>query len=249
MENENGHRHCIPGMLPWQNLVLAATGSAGVGVLLWWVNHRSGWPLGHWIPGSAPAQDAIPCWLWLGALAFPIHLLTARFAAQWLTARRSEGQAPGLRNLVVTATLALLPQISLDTCARYRSWYRWTDPVWSVEGLVLDWLPGFWLANVLTLLLVAPALVDKYPYRRIPPTRGYLLWIGWNGGLWIAGLGSVPDGVLAWLMALMAVISVWAFSNGYPRASQRGFGQTPPLTSPEARRAIPGGRDPAAPSA
>lgn len=194
-----------------------------MGALVWRWNDLHGWPLGTRFLSGQGEWAGLPIPYWLGAGAFPISLMTARVATQWLWARQSSGTARGLLSLLSTATLALLPQLTLDTWIRFGpGWYGWARPRWVVEGLVLDWLPGLWLAHVVGLLIVFPLLLDKYPRRRLPSLSWFFSWVGWNFALLGLCVGRIPDSSLALLLAPTVVISVWAFHNG--RHLDRGEG-------------------------
>jgi len=202
--------------LPWQNLLLASVSIAAVGwaILSW--NDAQGWPLG---PRDCHEQGTAP-WLaraWALALLWPVHLLSARFAAQWLLARAAVGRNPGLRLLLVSAALALIPQNSADvTCRRVLGWYEWSRPRYTWEGLVLDWWPGLWLGHLAALAVALPALLDKRPGATLPPVSAFGLWIGWNL-LWCGvALGRVGEATFALLLAPFVVVTVWAFRRGYP---------------------------------
>lgn len=230
--------------LPWQNLILAATVMAVVGAVIEQWNLQTGWPLGRKAFTPHPMISE-PVRLALLALVWPLSLLSARVAALWWLARARPGRAPGIRNLVLTATLALWPQCLADTVARgHLGWYTWVEPRWRLQGLVLDPLPGWWVGHLIALAAALPALLDKHPHPRLPPLRAFLLWVVWNGLLLLACAGHVEEATLALLLAPFAVVTVCAFHAGYPAATNR----TRPTTAPPPNGAAPD-RDPEGPSA
>lgn len=200
--------------LPLQNLLLAAV---VIAVVAWCVeswNRARGWPLGTRITSAPGAQGKVT---WLMVLTWPLSLLSARFATQWLLARARAGPDAGLRLWLVTATVALIPQTIIDLfCRRVWEAYEWNQPRCRWEGLVLDGMPGLWLAHVLALAAAVPALLDKRPVPSLPPLGAFLLWVGWNL-VWIAACwGRVAEPALAVVLAPFTVVTVWAFRNGYP---------------------------------
>ncbi|MCX7865862.1 MAG: hypothetical protein N2438_01875 [Limisphaera sp.] len=190
-------------------MVMAAV---GWGVETW--NRARGWPLGSKILDGPVAAKKLTG---LVLVAWPLSLLSARFAAQWLLARARAGSNPGLRLWLVAATLALIPQTAIDLfCRRVWGAYEWSQPRCAWEGIVFDWLPGLWLAHLLALAGAVPALLDKRPVPSLPPVGAFLLWVGWNL-LWLGACwGRVAEATLAAVLAPFTMVTLWAFRNGYP---------------------------------
>jgi|GEM_PF-1138463 len=238
---ETSHRR---PWLPWPNLLLAGAATAVVGMVLEEWNRQLGWPLGRKrFPAHAPGGGV---WLASTGLVWALSLLSARAAALWWLARGRPGRAPGIRRLVLTATLSLIPQLGADLCMRHRfGWYTWADPRWQVQGLVLDPLPGWWIGHGLALAAALPALLDKHPHPRLPPLRAFLGWVAWNGVLLLACFGRADEATWALLLAPFAVTTVCAFHAGYALAIQRAPTATSPSAPDEAAR-DPGPEGPSA---
>lgn len=200
--------------LPLQNLLFAALVMAAVGWSVETWNHVRGWPLGSRIADGPGARQKVTG---LVVVAWPLSLLSARVAAQWLLARARAGSNPGLRLWLVTGTLALLPQTAMDLfCRRVWEAYEWSQPRYSWEGVIFDWWPGLWLAHLLALAAALPALLDKRPVPSLPPLGAFLVWVGWNL-VWIGGCwGQVAEASLAIVLAPFTMVTLWAFRNGYP---------------------------------
>lgn len=200
--------------LPLQNLLLAAVVIAGVAWCVETWNRARGWPLGTRITSAPDAQGKVTA---LMVLTWPLSLLTARFATQWLLARARAGPNAGLRLWLATATVGLIPQTIIDLfCRRVWGVYEWDQPHCRWEGLVFDGMPGLWLAHGLALAAAVPALLDKRPVPSLPPLEAFLFWVGWNL-VWIAACwGRVAEATLAVVLAPFTVVTIWAFRNGYP---------------------------------
>jgi hypothetical protein len=211
-ERKPGSNRPVPNTLPLQNILLATGILAACVVGVVGLNAWVGFPFGRlqWVRAVERCPACGPH-LWL-VLVSVVALFSARGVAKLLLLPRKGGAHYGYWLLALSALLATLPLVGFDLLAtQVKSWWHWENVAWHWQGIALPNLAGWFLANVIALLLATPALIDKRPVQPPPGLRPLAIWFALNAGCLAGSAARASDAAVAVLAAPVVAVTMLAY--------------------------------------